>query len=95
WWGALYDESRRKKMLAAPDIDAVAKTIHHDDWNDYRIVAQGRRVQLWIDGQPTVDYTEPDESIEQQGYIALQIHGGPPSQAWYKDIAIRVLDRAE
>ena len=40
------------------------------------------------DGLTTVDYTEPDESIEQEGLIGLQIHSGPPSEAWYKDISI-------
>ncbi|OYV86295.1 MAG: hypothetical protein B7Z73_12010 [Planctomycetia bacterium 21-64-5] len=48
--------------------------------------------QLWINGRQTVDYTEPDEAIEQRGLIGLQIHGGQPSEAWYKDIVIEELD---
>jgi hypothetical protein len=40
----------------------------------------------------TVDYTEPESSIEQKGVIGLQIHGGPPSEAWYRNIRIRVLE---
>ena len=40
---------------------------------------------------PTVDYTEPDEAIEQRGLIGLQIHAGPPSEAWYKDVTIQEL----
>ncbi len=47
-----------------------------------------RRVQLSINGHETVDYTEPDESIPQVGVIGLQIHVGPPSEAWYKDIKL-------
>ena len=39
----------------------------------------------------TVDYTEPEENIEATGHIAVQIHGGPPSEAWYKDIRIKEL----
>ncbi len=39
----------------------------------------------------TVDYTEPDDVIPQHSIIGLQIHGGPPSEACYKDIAIEEL----
>ncbi len=62
-----------------------------DDWNDYVIRAEGKRVRLSINGYQTVDYTEPDEGVEQRGRICLQIHGGPPSEAWYKDISIEPL----
>jgi hypothetical protein len=91
WWGSLYDESRRNKVLKAADKEIIAKTLERDDWNDYTIRCQGRRIQLWINGQQTVDYTEPDEGIEQAGLIGLQIHGGNPSEAWYRQIRIRKL----
>ena len=85
---SLYDESRRNKILAKADLAEVDRVLHRDDWNDYRILAIGKRIQLWINGQQTVDYTEPDEQIVQHGLIGLQIHGGPPSEAWYKEIVI-------
>ena len=91
WWGCLYDESRRNKVLAGPEKDVRGKPVKRDEWNDYRILCQGRRIQLWINGEQTVDYTEPDESIPQTGLIGLQIHGGPPSEAWYKEVAIKEL----
>ncbi|HUT14478.1 MAG TPA: DUF1080 domain-containing protein [Thermoguttaceae bacterium] len=91
WWGCLYDESRRRTILAGPPKEDRAKIVKLDDWNDYMIRCTGRRIQLWINGQQTVDYTEPDEQIEQKGLIAVQIHGGPPTEAWYKDILIKKL----
>jgi len=91
WWGCLYDESRRNTVLAGPTREEQAKIIRPDDWNEYVIRCQGPRIQLWINGHQTVDYTEPDASIPQTGLIGLQIHGGPPSEAWYKDIRIREL----
>lgn len=39
----------------------------------------------------TVDYTESDDAIEQKGLICVQIHSGPPSEAWYKDLRLTVL----
>ncbi len=91
YWGCLYDESRRNRVLAGPPQAERSKLVKPDDWNEYVIRCEGRRIQLWINGRQTVDYTEPDESIPQTGVIGLQIHGGPPSEAWYKDIFIREL----
>jgi hypothetical protein len=91
WWGCLYDESRRRKRLAEPDWDQLIKVLKLDDWNEYVIRCQGKRVQLWINGFQTVDYIEEDDTIEQNGLIALQIHKGPASEAWYKNIRIRPL----
>jgi len=91
WWGCLYDESRRNKVLAGPPAEQRAKLVKPDEWNDYRIRCTGRKIELWVNGQKTVEYTEPDEAIEQVGLIAVQIHGGPPSEAWYKDVRIKEL----
>ena len=91
YWGCLYDESRRRKVLAGLPEDQRGKIVKRDDWNQYVIRCQGRRIQLWINGKKTVDYLEPDKKIPQKGLIGLQIHGGPPSEAWYKDIAIKRL----
>ena len=93
YWGALYDESRRRKVLAAPSAETIAAALKPGEWNDYRIVCRGSRIRLWINGQQTVDYTEPDAAIEQTGLIAVQIHKNPPSEAWYKDIEIRELGK--
>lgn len=91
YWGALYDESRRNKVLAAPPKDAIDRVLKRGDWNDYVIRCEGKRIRLWINGQATVDYTETDAKIEQRGLIGLQIHSGKPSEAWYKDIRIKEL----
>ena len=91
YWGALYDESRRRKILAGPNLDELNKVLKRDDWNDYVIRAEGKRVRLSINGFQTADYTETDDSVEQRGRICLQIHGGPPSEAWYKEITIEMI----
>ncbi len=88
YWGALYDESRRRKILSGPNLDELNKVLKREDWNEYVIRAEGKRVRLSINGFQTADYTEADDSVEQRGRICLQIHGGPPSEAWYKEITI-------
>ncbi len=88
WWGALYDESRRKKVLVGPDQAKMKGVIKADDWNEYVVRAEGKHIQLWVNGFQTVDYMEEDPKIETTGVIAVQIHAGPPSEAWYRDITI-------
>ena len=88
WWGALYDESRRKKVLKGPDQNAMKNVVRAGDWNDYLIRAEGKHIQLSINGVQTVDYVEADPSVDASGVICPQIHAGPPSEAWYKDITL-------
>jgi hypothetical protein len=95
YWGALYDESRRNKVLAQPDKKLLEKIVKHDDWNQYVIRCEGSRIRLWLNGQPTVDFTETDAKIERTGIIGLQIHGGAKAKVLYKDIQIEELPPAK
>jgi 3-keto-disaccharide hydrolase len=91
WWGVLFDETRRNKVLIKPDDEAVKKTIKKGDWNEYVIRCEGKRIRSSINNVPMVDYTEPDDAIPQQGKLGLQIHGGGKTEIWYKDITIEEL----
>ena len=91
WWGCIYDESRRNKVLAKADPALTEKLVKRDDWNTYEIRCEGKRIRLAINGTQTVDYTEEDAKIPQFGIIAVQIHGGPPSEAWYRKLVIEEL----
>ncbi len=91
YWGCLYDESRRNKVLVQAPADELAKVVKKDDWNTYVIRCAGPRITLTLNGLKTVDYTEPDDSIVRSGVIGLQIHGGKKLQAQFKEIRIRRL----
>ena len=88
YWGALYDESRRDKVLMAPDSNLIKKILKVNDWNDYEVIAIKNRIQIKINNIKTVDYTELDSSIPQVGLIGLQVHGGGKTRAGYKEIYI-------
>lgn len=91
YWASLYDESRRNKTLIGPDSATVKKILKANDWNDYEIRSENGRIRLFLNGTQTVDYTEPDKSIPQKGFIALQVHGGGKALVAYKDIYIKEL----
>ena len=88
--GALYDESRRNKILAKPDEETLKKAIKPlGQWNHYRIRAQGNHIQLWLNGIKTVDYMETETNIPQTGIIAVQIHGGATAVAQYRKLSMK------
>lgn len=39
----------------------------------------------------TVDWVEADATVPARGVICVQIHSGPPSEAWYRDITLTEL----
>jgi 3-keto-disaccharide hydrolase len=93
YWGALYDESRRNKVLAKPDEKVIEKLVKHGDWNEYVIRCEGPRIRLWLNGTQTVDYTEPDDKIDRTGVIGLQVHGGAKAKVYYKSVTIQELGK--
>lgn len=90
-WGSLYDESRRKKFLLHGDNGKVEMVYKPGEWNEFVIRCEGSRSQIWLNGVQTIDFREEDEKVDRTGVIAVQIHGGPPSEASYRKIRIKKL----
>ncbi|MBI4902053.1 MAG: DUF1080 domain-containing protein [Acidobacteria bacterium] len=88
YWGALYDESRRKKVLAAASPEALAK-LDKGGWNEYVITARGNRITLELNGVKSVEWVETEPGIEQTGFLALQLHSGGPLTMEFKDLLIK------
>ena len=92
WWGKLYDESRRNKVIAeSANLSAVAAAVKRDDWNEIRIRTEGSRIRSWVNGVPALDYTETAPNIPLDGHIGLQIHSGGMALVQVKDITIEEL----
>jgi HEAT repeat protein len=88
YWGAIYDESRRNRFVAEPPKELIERIFRPNDWNQYVIVCKGNNVKLYLNGELTVDYTETDANIPARGFFGLQVHGGPPSEIWYRNIRV-------
>jgi len=74
------------------DSAAIQASIRAEDWNEYKIVARGNRVQHFINGMQTVDVTDEDAAhAPQEGILALQIHQGPPMVVQVKDLLLQRL----
>ncbi len=90
YWGCLYDESRRNKVLVKASAEAL-KALKKDGWNHYVLCAMGDRVTLYLNGATSAVYHEENAAMARDGLIAVQIHAGAPMEVQFKDLQIRPL----
>jgi hypothetical protein len=90
YWGCLYDESRRNKVLVQAPAE-LERALDKGGWNSYVIRAVGNRIVLSLDGITTVIYRENDPAIAREGIIALQVHAGGPLRVEFRRLRIKEL----
>ena len=95
WWGKLYDEARRGKVLAGPTDEVLKKALKPGDWNDYEVRAVGNKIALTLNGVKTAEYTEEDKNIPRDGIFAVQIHSGGPMEVQFKNIRLKEIKEAK
>jgi type 1 glutamine amidotransferase len=78
------------------DSAAIQKTIKHEGWNDYHIMAKGFHFVHKINGVVTADCTDNDKAQRRNsGVIALQLHAGQPMTVQFRHIRIKQLKKAD
>ncbi len=74
------------------DAKALGAGIHPGQWNDFRVVAKGNKLQHFINGAMTIEVIdEQSDKSSSDGVIALQIHRGPAMTVRFKNIKLRSL----
>jgi len=95
--GNFWDEARRTKWLddfaSKPE---AAKAYKDEQWNHYRIVAQGDHIRSWVNGVPCADF---HDDLDASGLIGFQVHSiragtGPYTVRW-KNIRLKELKPGE
>ena len=95
WWGAIYDESRRNRVLSPSNMTGLGPVLRRNDWNDYVIRAAGPRITTWINGQMGTDYRETDSTIPLSGKMGIQVHGGGKALVQVREIRVQELVSAK
>jgi putative membrane-bound dehydrogenase-like protein len=93
--GCLYDESRRRKMLANADKELVKGIEKEGDWNTYEIAAEGSQIEISVNSRRTTVWVERNKEIPLEGFVALQIHGGCKAEISFRNITIEELPDSE
>jgi hypothetical protein len=97
--GYIYGEATGRGWLSPNQNTKDA--YKNDQWNEFRVLAVGPRIQTWINGRMVEDLT--DEASSQCGFIGLQVHGvgdkGPFEVRWrnikIKDLAPEKSEKAQ
>jgi hypothetical protein len=91
------DWRRTGSLYGVEDIRESPVADH--EWFDYHIIVRGKRIALAVNGETTVDYTEPVDPPHWEerpgrriasGTIALQAHD-PGSVVYFRNIRIKPL----
>ena len=89
--GYIYGEAVGGWMTPKEDLKPH-KHFKDGEWNTYRILASGPRIQVWINGQQISDLVDEEKF---KGFIGLQVHSvgnnGPFDVAW-RNLKIRELN---
>lgn len=94
--GYMYGESTGRGWLTPKERVVPHAHFKNGEWNAYRVVAKGARIQTWINGRAIDDLTdEASYQTHPKGFIGLQVHGiqkgtGPYEVAW-RNLRIREL----
>jgi hypothetical protein len=99
--GFIYGEATGRGWLS-PEPESKDKSVSqhshmkNGQWNQYRVVAKGPNIKVWINGAPVADLT--DEEIFEthpKGMIGLQVHGigqkAGPYQVRWRNLEIKPL----
>ncbi len=89
--GCLYDESRRNRFLARAADEQIKRLEKPGQWNRYQVRCEGPRIQITLNGEQAVDYSEPDATLPRDGLIGLQIHGGCKAEVSFRNLTIETL----
>jgi putative heme-binding domain-containing protein len=88
-------EGKREVTGPLGSPEDIQHAIKKDDWNDYVIIAEGRRLRHFINGMQTIDVIDDTDSKRlASGILALQLHAGQPMTVEFKNIRIKSLSSA-
>ena len=99
WTAGLYDEARRgwlqpdkaNKKECEAFTKQGQKIFKPEDWNEIRIVCKGKHIQIWLNGEARVDYTDENAEFTPEGFFALQVHGGKSCNVRWRNLRIQEL----
>lgn len=97
------DKEKRKTGSLYAVVDLDRSPVDETQWFTVRLRVDGKRIQVWLNGEQVQDYTEPDHPERQAGReqrlidpkgggIALQAHD-PGSTFYFRSIRLREIAR--
>lgn len=85
-------EGKREVKETFLTQEAFNKLMRLDDWNDVVIIARGKNIKHYLNGQLVVDFTDEEPKLALlEGILALQLHAGASMWVEFKNIRLKDL----
>ncbi|MCC6262728.1 MAG: DUF1080 domain-containing protein [Bryobacterales bacterium] len=89
--GGIYDEARRGWLYEPTPANnpECAKAFRDNEWNHYKVIAEGARIQTFVNGAKCADVID---SMDLTGYIGFQVHqfkGDSPAEVRWRNIYLK------
>lgn len=86
----ILSENGEKSVTQFVKSEEIQAIINKEQWNSYRIIANGNQLQHFINDNKTIDVLDNEKGKNSlSGVIALQVHAGPNMEVFYKNIILR------
>lgn len=84
--------TKREITKSLGNADSLRSVIKSGDWNTCHIIANGNRLQHFINGVLMSDVTDRDTvNRKMSGLLGVQVHVGPPMTVEYRNILLKEL----
>jgi hypothetical protein len=89
---AIHTDGKRETLADVGDAEAVRAGMNEGEWYDFEVIARGPHLIHKINGKVVVDATDEEQGLRAaSGILALQIHGGVPTNVQFKNVRLKVL----
>lgn len=86
------DENGNRQVVGSlGDPKKLLEAVKLNEWNEYHILVDKGRKVLAINGVTMCEVEDRDPKRPVHGWLALQVHVGPPMRVQFKDIYLRRL----
>ncbi len=100
WTAGLYDEARRGWLFPDKKDEEQSKAFTEqgkelmkwEDWNEIRILCEDNHIQIWLNGEKRVDFTDTNKKdITPEGFLGMQVHSGGQTDVRWRNLRIKEL----
>ncbi len=91
---AWIDEEGNRKEELFKDPKELLSVVKFKEWNEYEVKAIGNHIELFINRTKMCEVFDDDKRFSRRkGYIALQMHPGPPMKVQFRNIRIKIIKK--
>lgn len=77
--------------ISQPDAERGKTIYRNEDWNHYRVIASGPRIQVYVNGELITDVID-ETSFMEEGFLGFQVHSvgyAEPSYVMWRNVTLK------